>query len=398
MTGFSVSESPDDDLAVTGFYTPEYVSSTSDNNFDVTVYNNGSNAQSKYTVEVGVVRLDGKYVPFASTTDVPAIDAHKSAVVRVNGKADYSGVQDLVARVILEGDGNADNDQSEMKEVTFFEGPAYNHHADEEYSRWTSGTLPFNFFNSYAGTQTIYTDRMLGFEAEKNTLTGLAWEYRAEHDINDFNLKVYLNTTDRTVYDVNAVAIIQNNNKLVFDGKVNMKEGEHWLIVDFPENAFEVKKGENLVVTVAMEESANNGTFPVQTYVFNSANAALAGSDGLCHTVHYNGNVPFAFGISGAIAYEEIPVLHIAAISDNTGIDHVTGTTAGNLGMAFSGDALRIAGKAETLSVYDLSGSLVSRIALNGRSSVNLPLAPGVYVVKATAADGTATVAKLLKK
>lgn len=398
MTGFSVVESPDDDLAVTDFYTPEYVSSTSDNHFDVTVYNNGGNAQSKYTVEVGVVRLDGKYVPFASTTDVPAIDSHKSAVVRVTGKANYSGVQDLVARVILEGDGNADNDQSEMKEVTFFDGSAYNHHADEEYSRWTSGTLPFNFYNSYAGTQTIYTAQMLGFEGGKNTVTGLAWEYRAEHDINDFNLKVYLNTTEKNVYDANAVALIQSNNKLVFDGTVNMKEGEHWLIVDFPEKAFEVMKGENLVVTVAMEESSNNGTFPVQTYVFNSADAALAGSDGLYHTLHYNGNVPFEFGISGARAYKEIPVIHVASLSDETGIDQVTGTTAGNLGMAFCGNALRLSGKAETLSVYDLSGSLVSRIALNGKSSVNLPLAPGVYVVKATAADGTATVAKLLKK
>lgn len=73
VTGFSISESPADDLQAASIDCPLIISSNNDNYFDVEVYNNGANPQDKYRVEVGVLRLDGVFEPFASTEDVPAL-------------------------------------------------------------------------------------------------------------------------------------------------------------------------------------------------------------------------------------------------------------------------------------------------------------------------------------
>lgn len=399
VTGFTIVESPDNDLAVNDLFTPKYVSADADNNFDVTVYNNGSNPQSNYTVEVGVSRLDGKFVPFATTTTVPTIEPHKSAVVKVSGKAAYSGVQDLMARVVLDGDGYAGNDCSDLKEVTFRSGSAFNYHADENNSRWTSGTLPFDFYYSHTGTQSIYTPKMLGFETETNVIDGLSWEYTSERDIDNIRLKVYLATTDKETYPSSGATFIRTNDTPVFDDVVSMEKGAHWLAVSFPGKPFNIRKNENLVVTVVMEESANNGTFPVQTNVFNSSDAGPTCSDNLFHTLHYSGNQAFDFNVK-AYNNREIPVLHVSLNSNNnnTGIGNVTDAHPGKLGMRFSGNVLHISGNARTLYMYDFSGRLVCTLHVNGKSAVNVPVAAGMYVVKATDADNHITVAKLLKK
>lgn len=391
ITGFSIVESPDNDLEVADFKSPKYVSKNTDNYFDVTVYNNGSNAQSNYTVEVGVRALNGTYIPFASTSDVPAIAAHASAVVRVKGYADCNNVEDIQAHVVLDGDGYAGNDFSDLVEVEFFNGDAFNYVATDTETLWTTTSYPMQFYSTYSGTQSIYPISLFNLDENAKNITGLAWEYNSQMDIDDINLKIYLSETTKSSFADNTKNAI-GNQTLVYDGPAEVTEGEHWLKVNFPDNAFAISGDKNLIVSVVCEETAANGNFPVLFNIFNSMDANADECDGLRHSVRYNSNSPFDFATSRVYPDYEMPVVHLAT-SNTTGISSVK---AGNLNISVFGRKATVMGGDSTLSLYDMSGRCVLNLDVDNGESIQLPVTAGVYMLRAVDKQGKATVSKVI--
>lgn len=397
VTGFSISEVPEADLAVVDFKTPKYVSSDNDNEFRVEVFNNGLEAQDNYKVQVGVHRLDGVFVPLAETADVPRLENRESAVVRLSGKAAFADVQDLQARVELEGDGNVSNNASDDVEVFFEAGDAFNNVADiipgSKASLWRETSLPIALFSSYSGSQTIYTREMLGLGTEEVEIVGLAWEYSSSHSVTDLNLRVMLGDTDMDAYRFNP-EIISYADYEVFSDNVPLvpTEGD-WMKIRFPEKVYSLPEGANLVVTVASEEMAMNGNYdtPVLFNVFNSSSAGYQSSDECNHSVSNNGNSAFTFD-SKIYGRYELPVLHVAVKKPDS-VKDVFGSD-GMIGLAVAGRMVRLSGDVRTVGVYNMQGQCMQMLDASGRNTISLSVPAGIYILKAEGADGTARVIK----
>ena len=396
---FEIIESPENDLEVTDIYAPKSVSSSHENYFNVTVYNNGMQPQSNYSVEVGIVSLDNTFHTIAATSDVPTINAHESAVVRVKGTAaKYSGTQDVAARVVLEGDGFDGNDHSALKEVNVEPGVAFNYHVGDKASTWESTALPAYYYESKTGSQTIYTVEMLGLEKPENEIAGLAWEYFAEAEANP-EVTIYLGKTDKDTYsDTN---LINNGAVKVFEGVVPQvvcdKDNQEWLIVRFPEGSyFPISNTENLVVTFIANETANNGTFPLHFSVFNSPNADLNSSDGLYHSVEIRDiRNNFSFADGGKYNDNELPTLNVALNAAAVGVEGVS--EAAGFSIRYIGGNLCISGDPTLIKVFSLDGRNIASIDPQGRSNVALQLSRGAYIVAAYAEDGSSKVIKIIK-
>lgn len=401
VTGFAISESPADDLAAEKLNCPLIVSANTDNYFDVEVYNNGTNTQSEYKVEVGIYRLDGVFEPFASTSEVPEIASHKTKTVRVKGKTDKYGIQDIAARVVLDADGNSHNDLSAFHTVKVEAGAAYNFHADDKESNHQDSGIPMSLYYSNSTTQTIYTADMLGLDDDQTPIGGLAWEYISSKDISNVHLKVYLNTTDQDSYNTNSPTYISDGNKLVFDGNVNLKKDEgdnmyKWMNISFTENTYMVPAGKNLVVTVFMEETASNGDFPTLFKVFNSPNAGPGTSDEHTHTLASRDSQGFNLSNPGKIlSYCEIPTLHLGF---NGNMREVEGVAADASGMDawISAKAIRFSGNVAYASVYDMAGRMLRAAAVGADSTMPISLCNGVYILKMQNAAGNVKTVKFV--
>lgn len=392
INNFKITPSPDDDLGVVDVEVPAFVSSADDNYFDVTVYNNGSNPQSNYKVEVGISQLNGTFVPFATTTEVPALAAHEKAVVRVKGHTASTGIQDLQAHVILEGDGFAGNDFSDYKEVEFYDGAPFNFHAVDDASEWEDSSVPFCLFTEHSMSQSIYPAAKFGFDVKEPEIAGLGWEYKSERDIDDVELQILLGQTDQQEYSNDNPEYL-GGQTLVYEGTVKLEEGSHWLKVNFPEKSFKVDPTKNLVVTVLCHETDANGSFPTLFKVINSPQTGERHYEKLNHTITYRGNAAYTGGAERLFAANHMAKLHVAVKSDASGIEQVA---TADLNVILRGKTLSVTGDARTIEVYDLGGRALSRLAVNGSASVELPVSAGVYVVKVTAADGNTVARKIM--
>lgn len=113
MIGEETIEEPEvTDLALTGLTAPEDQTLYTDNvyGFTVSLTNNGTQPVEDYTVEI--VNADNDEV-LASVANPKVIPSLMSANVTVDVTFKAGGSYNLVARVVLEGDEDADNNQSE---------------------------------------------------------------------------------------------------------------------------------------------------------------------------------------------------------------------------------------------------------------------------------------------
>lgn len=393
VTGFEIVEACDNDLEALELDAPAWVSATQPNKFKVAVRNNGATDLSGYKVEVGVSRLDGRFLPFAETGVVPTIKSHDTGVVEIWGyPKDGQGVQDLVARVTVDSDPTSGNNDTGMVEVLLFDGDAFNNSADEEYSHWTDSSLPMSAFYDYSASQTAYTPQMLGFTGEKNIITGLAWVYNSPIDIKFDNLKIWLAETGLETFDNKEWE--DTDNVLVYDGPVSIEAGqEAWMRVPFEDKPFTLNSGNNLLVTVASYETANTGntSFPLIFHIWNDFNANPGACDGLYHSLNYRGGAPFDFTQS-CYLYNQLPVLHVAT-RNTTGIC----TPADNLmhGTVIHGRTASLSATAERVEVYDMNGRIILSCGVKGGSDLSLPMGPGLYILRVSDRQGNSEILKV---
>lgn len=396
ILGFEITEVYDNDLAAVSIDTPGFISSSTPNKISVKVRNMGLNEQSDYTVSVGVSRLDGTFLPFASTKNVPALKSRESAEIEVSGfPADAFDTQDIVGRVELAADQNAANNTSDFYEVHFFQGDAFNYRADEEYSRWVSTWLPLRIYDQYTASQSYYTADVLGLDEEVNKIRGLAWVYNSPVDINFENLQIWLAASDRDAFLSNKWDT--ENNKLVYNGPLSIPAGDNLFMRVTLDEVFEIDQYDNLLVTIYATEYENTGNknFPLQFHVWNDPSANIDACDGRDHSYYYGSAEPFTFTQNGH-REKSIPVLYIAA---NGKQDAVEGLDFNNgLNVRVSGNTAFLYGNPASLEVFDFNGGKLLSLDVEGRNNVTLPLAAGLYIVRVADAAGNFTTVKAFVK
>lgn len=302
--------------------------------------------------------------------------------------------------MVLNGDGNSANDISDYHTAKVEAGPAYNCHADEPSSTSSITTIPMYMYYSSSVTQSIYTAEMLGLEKDSYKISGLAWEYIASKDIPNVNLRVMLGTTDKDTYNTNRPAFENQDNQVVYEGKVSFTKDEgdnvyKWLPILFPQNTFELPKDKNLVVTVFMNETANNGEFPVLFKVFNSPNVGPDSSDKLSHTLSGRDNQDFNLdNVSKIYTDVELPTLHLGENLASVSVGAV-GSDDLDMKAVIRGNNVSFYGNVAYASIYDLQGRLLRAAAVTG-DAMPLNLAAGVYVLKMQDQAGNAKTMKFI--
>lgn len=396
VENFSIEVAPDDDLQAVGVETHLTVSTIEPNTFIVEVYNNGSAAQSDYTVAVAYIDEEGEPQIFAYTDEVPEIASHQTEYIEIEGQPDVLGEYDLVAIVDLATDGNHTNDMSPALKVSFDEAPALNTTINSYLNLANSTNAPMHFFTRYTAVQTLYTPAMTAFDrifaGKKPVITRMAWEYNSNVNINSLKLDVYLSQTDKTTFTDNDKMQPLEGVQAAYSGTTALVKGDGYMTLDL-DNEFEFDPAKTILVTVVKDESDNVGTFPTRWKAFDQD---WDSSDR--HSSRYQGNTAYnvAAPSGNLINLAEAPVLHLAVKTDNSGVDEIVLTGKGAVYYNAATQTVETVDYAmKSVEVYDLSGKLVKSVAVaEGATSVAVSCAKGVYLLKVNGVDGSALTLK----
>lgn len=364
------------------------------NNFSVDVWNSGLKTQSDYKVQVGSLTSAGNFHMVAETSDVPVLEHNARATVKLKGTPAFDeGNYEFVGRVVSDGDEKTSNDNTPAINVMVDNGEAYNVKFDGGEKADKSG-IPINFFNYYSASQTIYTPEMMRIEGEDGDpvkVSRLAWPYNAEQNVNGTNITLYLGQTSKKGFQASEKEWLDENNELVYTGQVVFERGHHWMVAEL-DKTFEFDPAMGLVVTMVKSNTSYSGGFPV---FFESFDDNYARTDSF-HSMGYNGRDAFRLENSSAYtsySYPQAPVLYLAVPGARSGVAAIGAEGAfdfANGELSFFGMDVR------SLAVYSVDGRLVSRSEVaSGSISKALDLTPGVYVVKATDAEGRTVTAKI---
>lgn len=389
-----IEEIFENDLRASDLETAAVLSSKTDNVFKVKVTNLGSKTQKDYTVKVAFLTVTGNKVDFAETSDVPELKHNESAVIELKGKPEVEvGDYSVVGYVVLLGDEFTDNDVTDEAAVSIDDKEALNVKILQDNDLGTSTNTPMQFYNPYSACQTVYSPDMLGIASEDGDDTlniyRLAYDYTSDRDIKDVELKIYMGQSTTNAFPELNKTWIQNNQELVFDGKVDIVKGRGVLLIDLDEK-FEFDPSMSLVVTVLKKSFAVAGEFPVHFDTFHNEIASP-----WYHSIRYNGGTEFDMENTDTFSDRSYvdhsaPVLYLAvpgAVPD--GVDT---PVVGLLGadVRYADGRIYFSGvDAKNVAVYTVDGKLVKDEAVAaGASSVALDVVAGVYLVRVTDAEG----------
>lgn len=399
VEGFRLENAPSDDLDAQAVNAHLYLSTVADNEFNVTVYNNGDKAQDKYTVKLATLNADGTPKVFAETSNVPAIQPHETVIVTMNAKMPFAGVADLVAIVALENDGNDDNDISDPITVQSDETMPINHTAEgDEFTEDYISNLPFTHYFPCTASQTIYTPKMTGLDKiydGEASITRIAWEGRSLYDMNEFddtNLKVYISSTDSEGYSsAEAEHFLPVTGQPVFDDLVTLKGGRNYAVVDF-EEPFKFDPKKPFMVTV-FKEDQKHGDFMFEWRNFDNDWYSRT-----FHSVTCTSNSPInPSAISGKMSkFPHAPVLHMA-VQGPTGIGQIVISDEATVYYNKANSTVEAGFAIATVEVYGTNGQLVERVKVSGgANSAHINAANGICIIKVTGVDGKSVMFKTI--
>ncbi|MDE5929767.1 MAG: T9SS type A sorting domain-containing protein [Muribaculaceae bacterium] len=396
VEGFSIEESPADDLQAVALDGHLYLSSIENNTFNVQVYNNGKNTQSDYKVQLALLDERNQPVVFAETDIVPEIAAYQTDYVELEAAVPALGYQAIVAIVSLEGDGNPSNDKTAPLFANCEEVPALNVTVEDVTSGTTDTNLPMNHYFACTATQTIYTPAMTFFDriygGKKPAITRIAWEYESLGEFASFDdteVAVYLTQTDTKGYDRDNGKFIPVTAEPVFRDNVPFVIGHNYLVADI-DDEYEFDPARPLVVTISKKES-NHQEYLVKWRTFGMDWAAST-----YQSMNYKGNGDFDPLYPSGQSYAGAPLIHLSVKTDNSGVDEVVLTGKGAVYYNAATQSVESIDFAmSTVDVYDLGGKLVKAIAVaDGDTSAYIGCEKGIYLIKVYGADGTALTLK----
>lgn len=384
---FEISEAPDDDLAAEKLDTYLYVSTTADNNFSVDVYNNGKNRQSDYKVQVIAESPIGNKTVVAETADVPALESHTSAVVKLQGHGGSLGTMKYYGKVVLANDGNEANDCTPEVVVMAEEADAFNHTVKTG-TEYLNTSIPFSHMYNYTASQTIYTPEMTKLTPESGDnleITRIAWEYDADVNVESTDMKVYLSTTDKAGFADGETDFITVSEEPVFNSQVAIEKGTNYLVADLDE-AYPFDQTKNLLITVGKKEMAHSDFIARFHVTDNDWNMPLFHSMFATPSAEYDASAPMT-GACWPIA----PVVHLAVKGLNTNsISEIVLTGEGSLYYSVADGHIYFNNvDVKNVRVYNVNGAQVSNVRVaEGATSAALNLPAGIYVISAQTAAG----------
>lgn len=372
------------DLSVEEFEISELIKDL-ENKVAVKIYNEGSEAQSSYKVRLLEVKGDNATI-LAETSDVPIIESKKGAVCFINYNPQVEGMIKLAAEVVLEGDGEKNNNRSQTFDVKILPaGTAPWSHLITRNSITHETTLPMSFSRQYSVGQTIYHAEELALVKDA-LISRMAYDYiNGVASVEDVDVKIYMANVDIKDYkDLTPVAACMNpkDMTLVYEGQLSIKDGVNRMEFNFSKD-FEYQKDKHLCIQVWKEGTTGN-SYPAQFVTFGKGSGELRSMRYMARN-ELNPSNPNA---QAMLLLDWVPQLRLA-IKGGTGVQEVV------VGAAISYNSmtkkLQLGNfNASMVRVYDLTGRLIEKKhVVEGNYEVDLDLTPGVYVVTAQGVDGS---------
>lgn len=347
------------------------------NECTVKVRNLGSKDQENYTVKL-LMDNEGKMVEVGSGTGTELLKTGETADVKVSFNPPYDGVWDFYGVVVANGDEVRANDTTAVKTLKVLEAGSQG---------WTNivttghkeGLSSFGLF--WNDSESEYSQSVY-YPEEIKTIKGgvikrIGWMYDGADNLTDrsnpVDVKIYLAHTDKKSFAGAASVVLPSDRELVVEGQMVFEPGKDHLISFALDTPFEYNNEQNLAVIC--EKSGTTGYYMCALWhIYNND-----WSTGYVERTLMNSG--------GYWSRPELPILFLG-IYDPTGVERVQLVGAD---VAYANGLLAF-DQVVNAEVYTVGGKLVS--SFKG-SSARLNLAKGMYVVRATAADGQVMVKKI---
>lgn len=347
------------------------------NECTVKVRNLGSKNQENYTVKL-LMDNEGKMVEVGTGTGNELLKIGETADVKVSFNPPYDGVWDFYGVVVANGDEVRTNDTTAVKTVKVLEAGSQG---------WTNivttghkeGLSSFGLF--WNDSESEYSQSVYYPEEIKTVKGGvikrIGWMYDGADNLTDrsnpVDVKIYLAHTDKKSFAGAASVVLPSDRELVVEGQMVFEPGKDHLISFALDTPFEYNNEQNLAVIC--EKSGTTGyNMCALWHIYNDD-----WSTGYVERTLMNSG--------GYWSRPELPILFLG-IYDPTGVERVQLVGAD---VAYANGLLAF-DQVVNAEVYTVGGKLVS--SFKG-SSARLNLAKGMYVVRATAADGQVMVKKI---
>lgn len=347
------------------------------NECTVKVRNLGSKDQENYTVKL-LMDNEGKMVEVGSGTGTELLKTGETADVKVSFNPPYDGVWDFYGVVVANGDDVRTNDTTAVKTLKVLEAGSQG---------WTNIVTTghkedLSSFGLFWNDSESEYSQSVYYPEEIKTIKGgvikrIGWMYDGADNLTDrsnpVDVKIYLAHTDKKSFAGEGDLVLPSDRELVVEGQMVFEPGKDHLISFALDTPFEYNNEQNLAVIC--EKSGTTGyKMCALWHIYNND-----WSTGYVERTLMNSG--------GYWSRPELPILFLG-IYDPTGVERVQLVGAD---VAYANGLLAF-DQVVNAEVYTVGGKLVS--SFKG-SSARLNLAKGMYVVRATAADGQVMVKKI---
>lgn len=347
------------------------------NECTVKVRNLGSKDQENYTVKL-LMDNEGKMVEVGSGTGTELLKTGETADVKVSFNPPYDGVWDFYGVVVANGDEVRANDTTAVKTLKVLEAGSQG---------WTNIVTTghkedLSSFGLFWNDSESEYSQSVYYPEEIKTIKGgvikrIGWMYDGADNLTDrsnpVDVKIYLAHTDKKSFAGEGDLVLPSDRELVVEGQMVFEPGKDHLISFALDTPFEYNNEQNLAVIC--EKSGTTGyNMCALWHIYNND-----WSTGYVERTLMNSG--------GYWSRPELPILFLG-IYDSTGVERVQLVGAD---VAYANGLLAF-DQVVNAEVYTVGGKLVS--SFKG-SSARLNLAKGMYVVRATAADGQVMVKKI---
>lgn len=377
LFGLKVDYVAENDMAATSIDGVLEAVAQQANECTVKVRNLGSKNQENYTVKL-LMDNEGKMVEVGTGTGNELLKIGETADVKVSFNPPYDGVWDFYGVVVANGDEVRTNDTTAVKTVKVLEAGSQG---------WTNivttghkeGLSSFGLF--WNDSESEYSQSVY-YPEEIKTIKGgvikrIGWMYDGADNLTDrsnpVDVKIHLAHTDKKSFAGEGDLVLPSDRELVVEGQMVFEPGKDHLISFSLDTPFEYNNEQNLAVIC--EKSGTTGyNMCALWHIYNDD-----WSTGYVERTLMNSG--------GYWSRPELPILFLG-IYDPTGVERVQLVGAD---VAYANGLLAF-DQVVNAEVYTVGGKLVS--SFKG-SSARLNLAKGMYVVRATAADGQVMVKKI---
>ncbi len=347
------------------------------NECTVKVRNLGSKDQENYTVKL-LMDNEGKMVEVGSGTGTELLKTGETADVKVSFNPPYDGVWDFYGVVVANGDEVRANDTTAVKTLKVLEAGSQG---------WTNIVTTghkedLSSFGLFWNDSESEYSQSVYYPEEIKTIKGgvikrIGWMYDGADNLTDrsnpVDVKIYLAHTDKKSFAGVGDLVLPSDRELVVEGQMVFEPGKDHLISFALDTPFEYNNEQNLAVIC--EKSGTTGyNMCALWHIYNND-----WSTGYVERTLMNSG--------GYWSRAELPILFLG-IYDPTGVERVQLVGAD---VAYANGLLAF-DQVVNAEVYTVGGKLVSFFK---GSSARLNLAKGMYVVRATAADGQVMVKKI---